>query len=117
MLALVNGNLALGRGLDVSLKSATLDIQMSMTAAAGIQYIGKPEGYGEEKRQEYTANDYHGVTDEIKPDWDLAGAVDDLRLMFRVGFSVAQAAAFPEWMPGTEFKAKRDAMMSGATSH
>ena len=28
--------------------------------------------------QEYTANDYHAVSDEVKPDWDLSGAVEDL---------------------------------------
>ncbi len=83
---------------------------------AGIEYIGKPAGYGQEKRDEYTANDYHAVSDEIKPDWDLAGAAEDLKLLFRVGFDVAQAAAFPEWMPGTEFKARRDAMMRGASN-
>jgi Zn-dependent M28 family amino/carboxypeptidase len=80
----------------------------------GIDYIGKPPGFGEEKRDEYTANDYHAVSDEVKPDWDLSGAATDLKLLFRVGFDVAQAAAFPEWMPGTEFKAKRDEMMRAA---
>jgi Zn-dependent M28 family amino/carboxypeptidase len=84
---------------------------------AGVDYIDKPEGYGRQKRDEYTNNDYHAVSDEIKPDWDLAGAVEDLRLLFRVGFDVSQRDRFPEWMPGTEFKAKRDAMLQGATSH
>jgi hypothetical protein len=51
------------------------------------------------------------VSDEVKPDWDLSGAAEDLKLLFRAGFNVAQAANFPEWMPGTEFKAKRDAML------
>jgi len=83
----------------------------------GVDYIDKPEGYGTQKRDEYTNNDYHGVSDEIKPDWDLAGAVEDLRLLFRVGFDVSQRDRFPEWLPGTEFKAKRDAMLQGATSH
>ena len=79
---------------------------------AGTQYIDKPEGYAEQKRSEYTANDYHQVSDVVKPDWDLSGAVEDLRLMFRVGFNVAQGQRFPEWKPGTEFKAKRDAMLA-----
>ena len=34
VLALVNGNLALGDGLDVGLKSSTLNLEMSLTAAA-----------------------------------------------------------------------------------
>jgi Zn-dependent M28 family amino/carboxypeptidase len=80
----------------------------------GVAYVDKPAGFGEQKRDEYTANDYHAVSDEIKPDWDLSGAAADLALLFRVGLNVAQSAAFPEWMPGTEFKATRDAMMRGA---
>lgn len=78
---------------------------------AGTEYIGKPEGYGLRKRQEYVANDYHKVTDEVKPDWDLAGAADDTRFLFEVGHRIAQAAAWPEWKPGTEFRAAREAML------
>jgi Zn-dependent M28 family amino/carboxypeptidase len=73
----------------------------------GIDIIGKPEGYGLQKEKEYTTNDYHKVTDEIKPDWDLAGAVEDLQLYLQIGYKVAQADKFPEWKPGAEFKSKR----------
>jgi Zn-dependent M28 family amino/carboxypeptidase len=78
---------------------------------AGTDYIGKPPGYSKEKRDNYTENDYHKPSDEVKPDWDLSGAVEDLRVLFEIGDDVAQAPTFPEWKPGTEFKAKRDAMM------
>ena len=78
---------------------------------AGVNYIGKPAGYGKQKRDEYTEHDYHKPSDEVKPDWDLSGAVDDLRVYFEIGYRVAQNDRFPEWKPGTEFKAKRDAMM------
>jgi Zn-dependent M28 family amino/carboxypeptidase len=78
---------------------------------AGTEYVGKPAGYGIQKRDEYTKNNYHQPSDEVKPDWDLSGAVDDLRVLFRVGYSVAQADALPQWKAGTEFKAKRDSMM------
>jgi Zn-dependent M28 family amino/carboxypeptidase len=80
---------------------------------AGTTFIGQPEGYGQQKRDEYTANDYHKPSDHIKPDWDLSGAVEDAQLMFQVGYRVSERAAFPEWKPGTEFKARRDEMMSG----
>ncbi|MGH7465384.1 MAG: peptidase M28, partial [Longimicrobiales bacterium] len=66
---------------------------------------------GQQKRDEYTANDYHKTSDHIKPDWDLTGAVDDAQLLFQVGYRVSQRGAFPEWKPGTEFKARRDEMM------
>jgi Zn-dependent M28 family amino/carboxypeptidase len=77
----------------------------------GIEYVGKPADYGMKKRDEYTTHDYHAVSDEVKPDWDFSGAVQDVQALFRVGFLVSQTPAMPEWKPGTEFKAKRDAMM------
>src|SRR5262245_46674487 len=78
---------------------------------AGSEFIGKPADYGMTKRNEYTTNDYHKVSDEVKPDWDLAGAVEDLQLLFEVGNRVAQTDKWPEWKPGTEFLAKREAML------
>ncbi|MGH9675152.1 MAG: M28 family metallopeptidase [Bryobacteraceae bacterium] len=78
---------------------------------SGAEFIGKPPGYSQQKRDEYTAKDYHKVSDEVKPDWDLSGAVEDLKLFFHVGYRVAQADRFPEWKPGAEFKARREAML------
>jgi Zn-dependent M28 family amino/carboxypeptidase len=78
---------------------------------SGTNYIDKPPEFGKQKRDNYTANDYHKPSDEVKPDWDLSGAVEDLRVFMEVGYRVAQASNVPEWKPGTEFKAKRDAMM------
>ena len=77
----------------------------------GIEYIGKPPGYGEEKRAEYLANDYHSPSDEIKPGWDFSGGVDDLKLLFQVGRKVADGATWPEWKAGAEFKAIREASL------
>jgi Zn-dependent M28 family amino/carboxypeptidase len=79
---------------------------------AGIDFIGKPNGYGIKKRDEYTNNDYHKPSDEVKSDWDLSGGVEDTRLLFKVGLAVAQADALPQWKAGNEFKAKRDSMMA-----
>ena len=78
----------------------------------GMEYAGKPAEFGRQKREEYTKNDYHKVTDEVKPDWDMSGAVEDAQLLFVIGHRVAQSDKYPEWKPGNEFKAKRDAMMS-----
>jgi Zn-dependent M28 family amino/carboxypeptidase len=80
---------------------------------AGIVFVGKTPEYSKQKRDEYTNNDYHKVSDEIKPDWDLTGAVDDVRLLFEVGYRVSQTPKFPAWKPGTEFKARRDSMLTG----
>jgi len=80
----------------------------------GITFIGKPADWGRKKRDEYTEHDYHKPSDEIKPDWNLSGAAEDLRLLMTVGYRVANADKIPEWKPGTEFKARRDEMMRKA---
>ncbi len=77
----------------------------------GIDFAGRPAEYSRQKRDEYTNKDYHAPSDEIKQDWDLTGAVEDTHLLFVVGYRVANADKFPEWKPGNEFKATRDAML------
>jgi len=79
---------------------------------AGIDFIGKPNGYGMRKRDEYTSKDYHKPSDEVKKDWDLSGGVQDVRTLFRVGYVVAQTDSMPQWRAGNEFKAKRDSSLA-----
>ncbi|HEX5702720.1 MAG TPA: M28 family metallopeptidase [Pyrinomonadaceae bacterium] len=81
---------------------------------SGIDYSGKDVAFSKQKRDEYTAKDYHKVSDEIKPDWDLAGAVDDAQLLMIIGHRISQTDTFPTWKSGSEFKAKRDATMGGS---
>ncbi len=57
---------------------------------AGVQYIGKPDDYGRQKRDEYTTQDYHKPSDQVKPDWDLSGAAEDAHLLLTVGLSRRQ---------------------------
>ena len=40
--------------------------------------------------------------------------MDDLRLLFTVGYRLATSSAFPNWREGTEFKARRDADRAAA---
>lgn len=80
----------------------------------GIDFIGRPEGWGLDVRQKYTAENYHKPSDKIQGDWDMSGAVQDAQLYFLVGYRVANSDIMPEWKPGTEFKAKRDAMLRSA---
>ena len=82
---------------------------------SGVDYIGKDASYSKQKRDEYTEKDYHKVSDEIKPDWDLAGAVEDAQLLTAIGYRVAQGEKYPEWKSGSEFKAKRDETIRSAT--
>ena len=75
-------------------------------------YVGQSADYGQKKSDDYTLHHYHQVSDEVNPAWDFSGAVEDVRLLFEVGYEVANDEKYPTWLPGSEFKAKRDAMMS-----
>jgi len=83
---------------------------------AGTDFIGKPAGYADEKRADYNARVYHKPADEVDPAWDLSGAVEDAQLLFMVGYRVANADRYPEWKPGTEFKALREEMLKAASN-
>ena len=74
-------------------------------------FIGRPANYGQLKSDGYTQKHYHQVSDEVDPAWDLSGAVEDMQLLFEVGYKVANTPEYPTWTQGSEFKAKRDAMM------
>jgi Zn-dependent M28 family amino/carboxypeptidase len=83
----------------------------ALDANSGIDFVGKPAGWGLEMRRKFTAEDYHKPSDQVKPYWDLRGAIEDLQLLFAVGCRVTNAQAYPAWSPEAEFKAKRDAML------
>ena len=80
---------------------------------AGHDNIEHGEEWGRAQSDAWTANNYHQVTDNYSPDWDLGGAMQDISVWFRIGMELAYSNAFPEWNEGTEFKAIRDAMMGG----
>lgn len=84
----------------------------ALYAESGIESVDQAPGYLQQKAEAYIAHDYHKVSDEIKPDWNLIGAVQDLQLYFLVGYQVAQGNTWPEWKPGTEFKEKRTQMLA-----
>jgi Zn-dependent M28 family amino/carboxypeptidase len=80
----------------------------------GVDFVGKPDGWGLEARRKFTAERYHKPADKIQQDWDLSGAVQDCQLYFLVGYRVANDPRMPEWKTGAEFKAIRDASLKAA---
>jgi len=83
----------------------------AISAGGGNDYIGRPSGWGQQVKDAYTAEHYHKPSDEIRPDWDLSGALDDLQIYYAIGARAAATARWPEWKPGSEFKARRDRML------
>jgi len=80
---------------------------------SGLEFIGKPEGWGKKTREEWEATNYHQPSDELKDWWTFDGMVEDVQLYFYLGEKVAQADKMPEWKKGDEFEqARKDALMT-----
>lgn len=66
------------------------------------------------QKEKYIAEKYHQPSDEFDPNWDLSGAIDDLRLLFNMALKLSREASFPNWHEGTPYKAKRDADLAAS---
>lgn len=81
--------------------------------SAGNDFVGKPPEFGQQRRDVYTANDYHKPSDVIKPDWDLSGGAQDMNLLFAIGRRLSDGVEYPAFMSSSEFRAKQDALLKG----
>ena len=66
------------------------------------------KAFAETQRKDFEEKSYHQPSDQYDPKWDLRGAEQDARLLFRIGQKLASETTFPQWKPGSEFKATRE---------
>jgi Zn-dependent M28 family amino/carboxypeptidase len=78
-------------------------------AEAGMNVRGKPAGYGDAEAKRYLAERYHKAADEVHPEWDNGGIMQDLYAHFRIGVAISNSNDWPTWSEGNEFKAIREA--------
>ncbi|QSQ27831.1 M20/M25/M40 family metallo-hydrolase [Pyxidicoccus parkwayensis] len=83
---------------------------------SGMDFIGRPEGWGKQQREAWEAKHYHQPSDELRPEWDFSGAVEDVRLFFLLGANVARAPDMPRWNRGDEFEAARQESLEALKS-
>lgn len=81
----------------------------ALSIEGGSHYLDRPEGWGEARRAEYTAQRYHQPQDEVLPWFSYAGAMQQLRVMLRAALAVANTPAQPTWKAGSEFRAAGEA--------
>jgi len=79
-------------------------------ADPGNDHITNGLTYGEDFAKEYTAERYHKPADEYDNSWDLSGIEQSTRLLFDLGYTLANSSDWPNWYEGTEFRALRDEM-------
>ena len=73
---------------------------------------------GRAAAKDYEENRYHAPSDEYDPNWDWSGVQQDVALYYMLSRDLAESRAWPNWMPGDEFRAIRDrsrATVTGAT--
>jgi Zn-dependent M28 family amino/carboxypeptidase len=68
---------------------------------------------GRAAAEDYTTNRYHKPQDEYNPNWDWAGAVEDLTINYQIGRELANGGVWPNWYPTSEFLAVRDRSRAG----
>jgi len=81
----------------------------ALSLESGLDFVGKPEGWGKQQQQEYTDQRYHQPGDQLLPWYSYDGAVQQLRVIVRTAMAVAESPAQPVWAAGSEFRAAGEA--------
>ena len=70
---------------------------------SGVDYLGRPPGWGRETQNAWLKAHYHQPSDELTPDWNFDGLIEDTQLGFYAGLAVANSDQPPAWNPNDEF--------------
>jgi len=86
----------------------------ALYTSAGIDVPGKAKDYGKKQQEEYTRDHYHRPSDEYDPlIWTMEGGIEDLKLIYLVGYRLGFETKLVQWKNGSEFKAIREKTLSG----
>ena len=78
-------------------------------ADPGIDLVDGGIEKGLELARNYTANDYHKPTDEVRDDWDWEGIEQDMDIFTNFIDDLANSGEYPNWYIKSEFRELRDA--------
>jgi Zn-dependent M28 family amino/carboxypeptidase len=70
----------------------------------GSSFVGRPEGWGREQKEKYTAERYHQPSDQMQPWFTYGGVLQQLRVTLRTAVTVANAPRQPAWSSTSEFR-------------
>jgi Zn-dependent M28 family amino/carboxypeptidase len=77
-------------------------------ARGGLDDSARGPVWGRTQLDNYAAHRYRQTDDQYSPNWDVRGALDDLRLYYGVGLRLAHTHRFPRWYPNSEFRVSRE---------
>ncbi len=70
----------------------------------GDEFVGRPQGWGEEQENIYNQQRYHQPSDEYQPTFRYDGMAQQVRVTVRTARAVANAPGLPRWLPSAEFQ-------------
>ena len=85
----------------------------AISIGPGVDYVGRPAGWGQKQGEDWTAHNYHQPSDEYRKDFDLTGAAQLGDIVYRLGLALGNARTVPTWNADAEFKAMREASRKG----
>ncbi len=80
----------------------------AISIEGGSTFVGADSATARAASERY-AKDYHQPSDEIYPDWNYDGAVQEGEFIIRLAWRIANAKEMPRWNAGDEFEAARKA--------
>lgn len=86
---------------------AKLGVPMLDGSAGEDLVVGGPAA-GKAASDDYNTNRYHKPQDEYDPNWNWGAALQDVKLYYTMGRTLADGTAWPNWYPTAEFRAVRD---------
>lgn len=84
-----------------------------LSARGGTDDAARGPRWGQAQEDEFRQHRYLQPADRYEESWDLRGTLQDLGLYLDVAMRLAHASRFPEWSPGSRFRAVRERDRAG----
>jgi len=81
----------------------------SLFTGSGVDNIKNGRAWGLKQVADFTKFRYHSPQDNFDVNtWDLSGIIEDVRMLFDMGYRISNEDSYPKWKDGSEFKAIRE---------
>jgi Zn-dependent M28 family amino/carboxypeptidase len=91
-----------------SMARAGVPVLLMMAIAGGNDLVEGGRAAGDQWVADYVGNCYHQTCDAWSPNWNLAGAIQDIEIFQMLIEDIGNSRRWPAWKAGSEFKALRD---------
>lgn len=78
----------------------------ALSLSEPVEYTSNPDAQ-KAMKDEYENMRYHQVEDEIQPNWDYTGAVNDMKFLAELGWRIANAPEMPRYNEDQQFARPR----------